>query len=103
ARKAGDGVRLYSRHGNDLTKRFPLIVAAVAALRARTLWRSGGVRLAWHAELRAHLLSALRCRGVPTPSDLIESQRRRPAARAVGGAQGDALVRAAEDWRRHSV
>jgi ATP-dependent DNA ligase len=29
-------VRLYSRPGNDLTYRFPLIVAALAALRARS-------------------------------------------------------------------
>jgi bifunctional non-homologous end joining protein LigD len=36
ARKIGKRVRLYSRPGNDLTKRFPLIVEAVAKLRART-------------------------------------------------------------------
>ena len=29
ARKDGDRVRLYSRPGNDLTRRFPLIVATV--------------------------------------------------------------------------
>ena len=33
ARKAGERVRLYSRPGNDLTYRFPLIVEAVAKLR----------------------------------------------------------------------
>ena len=32
ARKDGERVRLYSRPGNDLTKRFPLIVKAVARL-----------------------------------------------------------------------
>jgi bifunctional non-homologous end joining protein LigD len=36
ARKNGDRVRLYSRPGNDLTDRFPLIVAALARLRARS-------------------------------------------------------------------
>jgi bifunctional non-homologous end joining protein LigD len=36
ARKAGKRVKLYSRPGNDLTRRFPLIVEAIAALRARS-------------------------------------------------------------------
>jgi bifunctional non-homologous end joining protein LigD len=36
ARKAGNRVRLYSRPGNDLTWRFPLIVEAVARLRMRS-------------------------------------------------------------------
>src|SRR5262249_7613595 len=36
ARKNGERVRLYSRPGNDLTERFPLIVEAVAALNARS-------------------------------------------------------------------
>jgi bifunctional non-homologous end joining protein LigD len=36
ARKDGDRVRLYSRPGNDLTKRFPLIVEALARLRSRS-------------------------------------------------------------------
>jgi ATP-dependent DNA ligase len=35
ARKDGDRVRLYSRPGNDLTYRFPLIVEALAHLRSR--------------------------------------------------------------------
>jgi len=34
ARKVGKRVRLYSHPGNDLTERFPLIVGAVAQLRA---------------------------------------------------------------------
>src|SRR4249920_65985 len=34
ARKAGERVRLYSRPGNDLTYRFPLIVEALAKLRS---------------------------------------------------------------------
>jgi bifunctional non-homologous end joining protein LigD len=37
ARKDGHRVRLYSRPGNDLTPRFPLIVEAVSRLRARSI------------------------------------------------------------------
>jgi bifunctional non-homologous end joining protein LigD len=36
ARKDGNRVRLYSRPGNDLTYRFPLIVEALARLRSRS-------------------------------------------------------------------
>jgi len=36
ARKDGDRVRLYSRPGNDMTHRFPLIVEALARLRSRS-------------------------------------------------------------------
>jgi bifunctional non-homologous end joining protein LigD len=36
ARKDGKRVRLYSRPGNDLTYRFPLIVETVARLRSRS-------------------------------------------------------------------
>jgi ATP-dependent DNA ligase len=36
ARKTGKRVELYSRPGNDLTYRFPLIVEALASLRARS-------------------------------------------------------------------
>src|SRR6266404_6218358 len=36
ARKDGERVRLYSRPGNDLTCRFPLIVEALARLRSRS-------------------------------------------------------------------
>jgi bifunctional non-homologous end joining protein LigD len=36
ARRDGDRVRLYSRPGNDLTYRFPLIVESVARLRSRS-------------------------------------------------------------------
>ena len=36
ARKAGERVRLYSRPGNDLTYRFPLIVEAVTKLRSQS-------------------------------------------------------------------
>src|SRR6516165_1550496 len=36
ARKNGEQVRLYSRPGNDLTRRFPLIVKTLARLRSRS-------------------------------------------------------------------
>jgi bifunctional non-homologous end joining protein LigD len=36
ARKDGDRVRLYSRPGNDMTRRFPQIVEALARLRSRS-------------------------------------------------------------------
>jgi ATP-dependent DNA ligase len=36
ARKDGTRVKLYSRPGNDLTDRFPLIVAALNKLRSRS-------------------------------------------------------------------
>ena len=36
ARKDGQRVRLYSRPGNDLTRRFPLIVETLARLRSRS-------------------------------------------------------------------
>src|SRR6266478_5896936 len=36
ARKSDGRVRLYSRPGNDLTRRFPLIVEALTGLRSRS-------------------------------------------------------------------
>src|SRR5262245_36617985 len=36
ARKNGERMRLYSRPGNDLTDRFPLIVEALEGLRSRS-------------------------------------------------------------------
>jgi ATP-dependent DNA ligase len=41
ARRDAGGVRLYSRNGYDFGKRFPLIVAAVAALPARSCLLDG--------------------------------------------------------------
>jgi bifunctional non-homologous end joining protein LigD len=37
ARKDGERVRLYSRPGNDFTRRFPLIVETLARLRSRSI------------------------------------------------------------------
>jgi len=49
ARKNGKRVKLYSRPGNDLTYRFPLIVEAIAKLRSRFCIIDGGgrVRRGW--------------------------------------------------------
>jgi bifunctional non-homologous end joining protein LigD len=47
ARKDGERVRLYSRPGNDFTRRFPLIVDALRApalALVRNCWRGGGLR-----------------------------------------------------------
>ena len=41
ARRDGAGVRLITRHGNDFTSRFPLAVAAVTALPARSFLLDG--------------------------------------------------------------
>ena len=41
ARKDGHRMRLYSRPGNDLTDRFPLIVEALAGLRSRSVILDG--------------------------------------------------------------
>jgi len=41
ARKNGAQVRLYSRPGNDLTYRFPLIVETLASLRSRSCISTG--------------------------------------------------------------
>jgi ATP-dependent DNA ligase len=53
ARKDGHRVRLYSRPGNDLTDRFPLIVEALSRLRSRSCIIDGeAVARQWRAELR---------------------------------------------------
>ena len=41
ARRDSAGVRLISRHGNDFTSRFPLVVAAVTALPAHSFLIDG--------------------------------------------------------------
>jgi bifunctional non-homologous end joining protein LigD len=41
ARRDGAGVRLITRHGNDFSSRFPVIVAAVTALPARSFLIDG--------------------------------------------------------------
>jgi bifunctional non-homologous end joining protein LigD len=41
ARRDSAGVRLFSRHGNDFTSRFPLAVEAVTALSAHSFLLDG--------------------------------------------------------------
>jgi bifunctional non-homologous end joining protein LigD len=52
ARKDGDRVRLYSRPGNDMTRRFPLIAEALTGLRSRSCIIDGEgvacVATGWH-------------------------------------------------------
>src|SRR2546430_7135196 len=42
ARKDGDRVRLYSRPGNDIARRFPLIAETLTGLRSRSCIIDGG-------------------------------------------------------------
>ena len=53
ARKTGAQVRLYSRPGNDLTRRFPLIVETLARLRSRSCIIDGEA-VAEEVHLRAY-------------------------------------------------
>ena len=93
ARKAGKRVRLYSRPGNDLTRRFPLIVEALARLRPRSCTIDG--------EAVACGADGIACFELIRRWDTDEqrvhvgvrpdrAERRRLAARPAGGAQGDA-------------
>jgi ATP-dependent DNA ligase len=52
ARKSDERVRLYSRPGNDLTRRFPLIVEALERLRSRSCIIDGEA-VAWPLAARA--------------------------------------------------
>ena len=59
ARKNGKSVRLYSRPGNDLTYRFPLIVEALAKLRSRSCIIDGEAVDAARTGSRASTTSAI--------------------------------------------
>jgi ATP dependent DNA ligase domain len=63
ARKKGAQVRLYSRPGNDLTYRFPLIVETLTRLRSRSRNRAAAPRA--RAQLQ-HLAGQDRLRVVPS-------------------------------------
>ena len=59
ARKDGSRVTLYSRPGNDLTDRFPLIVEALARLRSRSCIIDGeavALRRSRHCGVRSYPL-----------------------------------------------
>jgi hypothetical protein len=70
-RKTGAQVRLYSRPGNDLTYRFPLIVETLARLRSRSCIIDGEA-VAW-----------------ATISDLISTAEVRVSARSAPDGGGD--------------
>jgi bifunctional non-homologous end joining protein LigD len=93
ARKDGDHVRLYSRPGNSLTERFPLIVEALLGLRSRSCIIDGeavccddkGVPSSDRIRYRRH-------DGLPLRLRPDRTQRRCPAARAACGPQGHARL-----------
>ena len=76
ARKDGPRVKLYSRPGNDLTKRFPLVVEALARLRARRPATSTARRCAATTRSVDHLFGVVaappnpRCLGLRIWCDL---------------------------------
>jgi ATP-dependent DNA ligase len=59
ARKDGKRVRLYSRPGNDLTHRFPLIVDALSRLRSRSCIIDGEAVCATRTACRASTASGI--------------------------------------------
>jgi ATP-dependent DNA ligase len=65
ARKNGAQVRLYSRPGNDLTGRFPLIVETLANLRTRSCIIDGEAVACDCGIVRPGSLSAPRWQGLP--------------------------------------
>ena len=68
ARKNGAQVRLYSRPGNDLTRRFPLIVEALERLRSRSCIIDGEAVCCdkdGRPSLRPHSLSTARRQRLP--------------------------------------
>jgi bifunctional non-homologous end joining protein LigD len=93
ARKEGNRLRLYSRPGNDLTKRFPLIVEALGRLRSRSCIIDGEAvacgddGIASFDRIRhQHYDDSVFLYAF----DLIESQWRRLAARPARRAEGHA-------------
>ena len=88
ARKNGAQVRLYSRPGNDLTHRFPLIVDTLARLRSRSCIIDGEAvasdecgRDPSGGPPRPH--GGLFLRAVRTP---------RPRARGMGGSMSGSMI-----------
>ena len=99
ARKDGDRVRLYSRPGNDLMDRFPLIVESLGRLRScsciidREAVACGDDGVPSFDRLRHRRRDAS---VFLYAFDLIELD----AARAAGGTQGDARLGAGEGRAR---
>src|SRR6478672_11606501 len=95
ARKDGDRVRLYSRPGNDMTRRFPLIVDVLARLRSRSCIVDGeAVACDENGVASFDLVRHHRANGSVFlfAFDLIELNGDAVAARSAGGAQGRARV-----------
>jgi hypothetical protein len=107
ARKDGERVKLYSRPGNDLTDRFPLIVEAAAKLRSRSCIIDGeavacgddGIASFDRIRYRRHDVF-----GLPHERCLRHSPRPTPSPdllfRAKGRAANPLSVRAARQCKR---
>ena len=73
AHKGADGVKLYSRPGNDITARFPWIAADIGRLPRRTLILDGElVAFDDHERPDFHLLRRKQSAVVPFPFDILE-------------------------------
>ena len=99
ARKNGQRVKLYSRPGNDLTYRFPLIVEGLARLRSRSCIIDGEAVACGDDGIA--LFERIRYRRFDSSVfmyafDLIELDGGRSAARATRSSQGDARQPAPE-------
>ena len=93
ARRDPVGIRLITRRGNDWTDRFPLVVEAVNHLKVRSCLIDGEVVCCDErglAPFDAAAPPAERAAGVPLRLRPAGAERRRPAARADRGPQGDA-------------
>jgi bifunctional non-homologous end joining protein LigD len=94
------GVRLITRNGNDFTRRFPLVAAAVAALPVRSCLLDGeaivtddnGLAVFELIRRARHGAQAVLC-----AFDLLEARRRGPAPAADSTTQGPVSGRIA--WK----
>src|SRR5262245_32343344 len=87
------GIRLITRNGHNWSGRFPLIAQAALALNARLFLLDGeAVACDRDGQPSSDRLRYRRGDGISVRLRPAETQRRRPAARAFGGAQGLARV-----------
>lgn len=74
AHKSAEGIALFSRHGNDISNRFPAVVEAVAALPRRSLVLDGElVAFRDDGSPDFHLLRSKRAAVVAFLFDILES------------------------------
>ena len=95
ARTTGAQVRLYSRPGNDLTHRFPLIAETLARLRSRSCIIDGEAVACDDNGVASFNLIRYRRHDDSTflyAFDPDRTERRRSAARCVRGSQGHARI-----------